>query len=74
MQNKLYVHLMNSEDEKNLERAEDIRLRRHNLKCWNPEEPDCSNQPYGNHELVDVDDGERSYPMCKPCYESWIMG
>ena len=74
MQNKLYVHLMNSENEKNLERAEDIRLRRHNLKCWNPEEPDCSNHQHGSHLLIDIDEAERSYPMCKTCYESCIIG
>ena len=74
MKNKLYVHLMNSENEKNLEWAEEIRNRDHDFNCWNPEEPDCSNRRHADHQLIDIDEVGRQYPMCKTCYESWIMG
>ena len=74
MQNKLYVHYLQSEDSKKLDKAEDMRNRKHDFSCWNPEVPDCSNHQHADHLLIDIDEVERSYPMCKTCYKSWIMG
>ena len=74
MQNKLYVHYLQSENSEKLDKAEEIRNREHDFSCWNPEVPDCPNRQYADHQLTDIDEIGRQYPMCKTCYESWVMG
>lgn len=73
MINKLYVKLMNSETEKNLDWAEQIRNRDHNQSCWNTENQDCNQKYYADMDLVDADWVTRNYPMCKSCYNSWAL-